>query len=240
MKIPRQDADRTRKSLLAAASELFAERGYHDATITEISERAKANIAAVNYHFGNKETLYKEAWRQSFHDSIKAHPPDGGVDGDASPEQRLAGRVTALLRRITDEDNRAFLIVYKELANPTGLLEEVMQEEMRPLRQSIETMVREVLGPGNSALQVRFCAISIISQCVIPAVINMAEKPASNGDNDSWRVDDIDAYADHVFAFSVAGMGAIKRNAKKGTDTKKTVSHAHGSAMVHGHATHKA
>jgi len=240
MKIPRQDADRTRKSLLAAASELFAERGYHDATITEISERAKANIAAVNYHFGNKETLYKEAWRQSFHDSIKAHPPDGGVDGDASPEQRLAGRVTALLRRITDKDNRAFLIVYKELANPTGLLEEVMQEEMRPLRQSIETMVREVLGPGNSALQVRFCAISIISQCVIPAVINMAERPASNGDNDSWRVDDIDAYANHVFAFSVAGMGAIKRNTKKGTDTKKTVSHARRSAMVHGHATHKA
>ena len=239
MKIPRQDADRTRKSLLAAASELFAERGYRDATITEISERARTNIAAVNYHFGNKETLYKEAWRQSFHDSIKAHPPDGGVGRDASPKQRLSGQVAALLRRITDSGNREFLIVHKELANPTGLLEEVMQEEMRPLRRRIETLVSEVLGPGNSEIQVRFCAISIISQCVIPAFINMAEKPANDGENDSWRVEDIEAYAKHVVAFSLAGMGAIKRNAKKSMGTKETSPHVQDSTKVHGPITDK-
>lgn len=240
MKIPRQDADRTRKSLLAAASELFAERGYRDATITEISERAKANIAAVNYHFGNKETLYKEAWRQSFLDSIKTHPPDGGVHRDASPKQRLSGQVAAFLRRITDNGNREFLIVHKELANPTGLLEEVMQTEMGPLRQRIETLVREVIGPGTTAIQVRFCAISIISQCVIPAFINMVEKPANDGESNSWRVDDIEAYAEHVVAFSLAGMGAIKRNAKKSMATKNTAPHFQDSAMVHGNATHKA
>ncbi len=120
MKIPREDAVRTRKSLLAAASEVFAEKGYRDATIAEICERAKANVAAVNYHFGDKETLYIEAWRHSFSESVKAHPPDGGVSDDAPPEERLRGQVEALLRRIADENNKEFLIVHKELANPTG------------------------------------------------------------------------------------------------------------------------
>ena len=108
MKILRQDAARTQKNLLMAASDIFAEKGFRDATIAEISKRAGTNGAAVNYHFGDKETLYREAWRQSFRDSIKAHPPDGGVDISAPPEQRLAGQVAALLRRINDKDNKEF------------------------------------------------------------------------------------------------------------------------------------
>ena len=210
MKVVRQDTARTRKNLLMAASVVFAEKGYHDSTIAEISERAGTNIAAVNYHFGDKETLYREAWRQSFHESIKTHPPDGGVNMNAPPEQRLAGQVAALLRRINDNDNREFLIVNKELANPTGLLEEVMREEMRPLRRRIMALVREIVGPGKPETEVRFCTVSIISQCVIPAFINIVEKPGTDGENESLRIGDIEAYAEHVINFSLTGMGAVR------------------------------
>jgi TetR/AcrR family transcriptional regulator, regulator of cefoperazone and chloramphenicol sensitivity len=207
MKIPRQDAARTQKSLLIAASDVFAEKGFRDATIAEISKRAKTNVAAINYHFGNKETLYREAWRQSFRDSIKAHPPDGGVDGAAPPQDRLTGVVSALLRRINDKNNREFLIVNKELANPTGLLEEVMHDEVRPLRRRIMGLVAEILGLSKQESAVRFCMVSILSQCVIPAFINMMEKPGARNADESLRVDDIEAYARHVVAFSLAGMG---------------------------------
>jgi TetR/AcrR family transcriptional regulator, regulator of cefoperazone and chloramphenicol sensitivity len=224
MKILRQDTTRTRKSLLTAASEIFAEKGYRDATIAEISKRAEANVAAVNYHFGNKETLYKEAWLQAFRDSIKAHPPDGGVDMSAPPEQRLKSQVASLLRRITDENNREFVIVHKELANPTGLLEEVMREEMRPLRRRIMTLVREILGPGAPEIEVRFCTVGIISQCVIPMHINLVDKPGTEGDSESLRIDDIEGYAEHVVAFSLAGMAAIGRSVKT-TVGKRAVRH---------------
>ena len=36
MKIPREDTARTRGKLLAAAGEIFAEKGFRDATIAEI------------------------------------------------------------------------------------------------------------------------------------------------------------------------------------------------------------
>ena len=48
-----------RQRLLEAAGEVFAARGFREATIREICERAKANGAAVNYHFGEKEQLYR-------------------------------------------------------------------------------------------------------------------------------------------------------------------------------------
>lgn len=213
MKTLRQDSAKTRKSLLTAASEVFAEKGYRDATIVEISERAGTNGAAVNYHFGDKEKLYREAWRQSFRDSLKAHPPDGGVDCEAPAKQRLHGRVVSFLYRITDNSNRAFSIVLKELANPTGLLKEVIPEELQPLRQGIEGLVRDLLGPRPSRIQVTFCAISIIGQCVMSALLNQMDE--DQGEPDSWRTEDIETYAEHVMNFSFAGMRAISNGTEK-------------------------
>ncbi len=215
MKIPRDNALRTRKSLLEAAGWVFAEKGYRDATVAEICERAKANIAAVNYHFGDKETLYREAWRYCFSESIKAHPPDGGVSDNAPPEERLRGRVSALLRRIVDENNREFLFVQKELANPTGLLDEVMREEIWPLHEKMETLVRELLGPHPTEMQVRFCTISIISQCINPMVAMNRRREKGKGKDGAPGIDDLEAYSNHVVKFSLAGIRAIREGIEK-------------------------
>ena len=215
MKILRKGALRTPKSLLAAASEVFAEKGYRDATIAEICERAGANIAAVNYHFRDKETLYREAWRHAFSESVKAHPPDGGMSDSAPPEDRLRGQVTALLHRIADEQSKEFLFVQKELANPTGLLDEVMKQEIRPMHEKMESVVRELLGPRCSDMQVRFCAISIITQCINPAVAMKRRKEKQEGKDGPPGVDDIEAYSEHVVKFSLAGIHAIRDEAEK-------------------------
>jgi len=215
MKIPGKGAAKTYKSLLAAASEVFAEKGYRDATVAEICKRAGANVAAVNYHFGDKETLYREAWRHSFLESIKAHPPEGGVSDNAPLEERLRGRVTALLHRIADESNKDFFIVHKELVNPTGLLEEVMRKELRPLHEKMETLVRELLGPRASVMEVRFCVISIISQCINPMVARRGGKGKREVKDGPPGVDDIEAYSNHVIKFSLAGIRAIRNDTEK-------------------------
>jgi TetR/AcrR family transcriptional regulator, regulator of cefoperazone and chloramphenicol sensitivity len=215
MKIPRKGGAKTREHLLAAAKEVFAEKGYRDATIAEICERARANVAAVNYHFGDKDTLYKEAWRHSFLESVQAHPPDGGVSGDAPPEERLRGHVVSLLRRIADENNKEFWIVQKELANPTGLLEELMEQELRPLHQRTEILVRELLGPGVSDGQVRFCVISIVSQCINPMVARKSGKRGQEGKEGPLEIENTEAYSDHVVKFSLAGIRALRHEAAK-------------------------
>ena len=51
----------TRLQLIIAAGEIFADHGFEGASIRAIAEKAGANIAAINYHFGSKKNLYKEA-----------------------------------------------------------------------------------------------------------------------------------------------------------------------------------
>ena len=55
--------DKTRQRLLEAAGEIFAEQGFRQTTVRDICARAGANVAAVNYHFGDKEKLYSEVLR---------------------------------------------------------------------------------------------------------------------------------------------------------------------------------
>ena len=50
----------TRERLIESATRLFAERGFAKVTVREICKAARANVAAVNYHFGGKNGLYQE------------------------------------------------------------------------------------------------------------------------------------------------------------------------------------
>lgn len=50
----------TRDRLLNTAEQLVAQNGYANTSLREITAKAKANLAAVNYHFGSKEKLVSE------------------------------------------------------------------------------------------------------------------------------------------------------------------------------------
>jgi len=52
--------DRVRENILDHAEELFAERGFFGASIRDITEHADVRLAAVNYHFGTKEELFRD------------------------------------------------------------------------------------------------------------------------------------------------------------------------------------
>ncbi len=47
----------SKRKLLDAAEQLFAEKGFEAVSVRDITQLAKTNVAAVNYHFGNRESL---------------------------------------------------------------------------------------------------------------------------------------------------------------------------------------
>lgn len=213
MRKQRIDGQETRRNLLTAACEIFAKKGFRDATIAEICRRAKANVAAANYHFGGKEALYVESWRFAFEKSLKAYPPDGGVAADAPVEAQLRGRILAIMRRIIDPQSHEFDIFYKEMANPTGLLANAIQESIEPIFRGFAAIVRQLLGPQSAEQEVRLCLMSIRAQCFGPLMRERRRKMASPNplpSSPEWDLDDLDTLVDHVTHFSLAGIRAIR------------------------------
>jgi AcrR family transcriptional regulator len=217
MKPAKRQRNDTQAQLLEAACEVFAKKGYRRATIAEICKRGGANIAAVNYYFRNKESLYAEAWRLAFQRSLEAHPPDGGIPSTASSEERLHGYILSLMRRIIDPENHEFEIVRKELAHPTGLLAEVMRASIEPVGKALSGIVGEMLGHKASDRQVRLCQMSIMAQCLHPMMRERFRKllPAHASEPSPLNAG-IESIAEHVTRFSLAGIQELRRRLDNG------------------------
>ena len=210
----------TQARLLKSACEVFAEKGYREATLAEICERANANIAAANYYFRDKATLYAEAWRRSFQRSLEVYPADGNVPPDAPPEERLRGRIQSILQRIADPQSFEFDILYKELVNQTGLLTDVMQESIEPIRRGLFVLMRELLGENASDLQVQLCQMSIRSQCFDLIIRERRRKRFPEGKKYSvptFPDVDVAVLVDHILRFSLAGIREIRQEIESQT-----------------------
>ena len=208
-----------KERLLQSASEIFAEKGYRDATVAEICERAGANIAAVNYYFGSKEALYVETWRLSFQRSLEKYPPDGGVPANAPAEQRFRGRINSIIRRFSDPQSHEFDIMHKELANPTGLLTQVQQQTIEPLRQGLASVIRELLGEKATEQQVLLCQMSIRAQCFDKLFRERLRKTIRQGEDKAVTLAEsisVDTLVEHVTRFSLAGIREIRRQIESG------------------------
>ena len=62
----KKDAEATREALLAAATAIFADRGYDGATVDAIAVRARVNKAMINYHFLGKRGLHTAILKRDF------------------------------------------------------------------------------------------------------------------------------------------------------------------------------
>lgn len=160
--------ERTRERLLAAAGEVFAERGYRRATVREICRRAGVNPASVNYHFKSKEDLYADVLESAYRQARQKYP-DADVPASAeAAETRLHRFVRTFLLRILDEGRPAWFgkLMAREIVEPTGALDKVIDRAIRPLHEALGTIVGEILGAGAGEAEIRRHVFSIVGQCL--------------------------------------------------------------------------
>jgi TetR/AcrR family transcriptional regulator, regulator of cefoperazone and chloramphenicol sensitivity len=196
----------TRQVLLEVAGEVFAEHGYRNTTVRTICERAGANVAAVNYHFGDKLKLYLEVLRCAHARSVDKYPPDMEVQPTAPAEERLRAFVRSFLLRIFDTGPTAWMgkLMAMEMVNPTAALKRLVEERFRPMAELLYGIVAELLGPAARPAEVRLCGFSIISQCVFH--IHCRSVVEQLYPNQRFDLKQVEQLANHIVRFSLAGL----------------------------------
>jgi len=104
----------TQDRILAAALEVFAERGFDGARMRDIAERAGANLGLLTYYFTDKEELWKAAVTHAFAElgaELSEVLPSGGDDVAALERivRRFVGFVArrpAFMQLMNDEGKR--------------------------------------------------------------------------------------------------------------------------------------
>ncbi len=205
----KQATEDTSQRLLQAAGEVFAEYGFRAATVREICERAGANVAAINYHFRDKETLYGEVIRYASKRVAETYPFDPEPKG-ASPEFRLRALVRTYLMRFFDQ-NLAWYgkLICRELAEPTSFFERIVESDVRHYAQQLTETVREFVGHGISDEQLRMCSNSVAGQCLLYPYTRLIL--ARLYPDDVMTADFIDRLIEHITRFSIAGLRDTRR-----------------------------
>jgi AcrR family transcriptional regulator len=164
----------TQRRILDNACEIFAQKGFKNATIAEICSESDANIAAVNYYFKNKQGLYREVWRYA--SEISEHKYPSTFAKDSAPHDCLREHIKNRILSIFDAGPAGWFprIIHLEMTNPSPINSELFDRFIIPHRVKLEALIRGMLGIEATDQQIRICTINVLSSY---AFINIAQKP---------------------------------------------------------------
>jgi TetR/AcrR family transcriptional regulator, regulator of cefoperazone and chloramphenicol sensitivity len=199
-----------RRRLLEAAGEVFAERGFKGATIQEISQRANANIASVNYHFRDKETLYHEVFRYAVSQSRDAYVQSPFDESERRPAQRLRNELQRRIKSTFRMDRAPWqpMIFFREMLEPTSVLDSLIEETLRPSHDTIEDLVRDLIGPGADKHSIHFCALAIAALYGHFQTVDRYIKRLYPDDH--FGAESADELADLIYRFVLGGIKALR------------------------------
>lgn len=207
------DSAATRERLINAAERLFAELGFRNASVRDITREAGCNIAAVNYHFGGKNNLYREVFlrrlrdlRQKRLESIDAALAAAGDDFDL--EDLLRTFTSAFVEPlITDNAGRLWmLLLAQETIDPQLPPDTFHSEMVVPLQRAFgEALLR--VCPQLDRERAELCAHSLIGQLVHMVQLQRC-LPSDAGP--AWQLPDL---VEHTLRFSAAGIRQLQASA---------------------------
>lgn len=201
-------SDRTRTRLLDVATQVFAEAGYYATTIRDIARRAGTNVAAVNYHFGDKLGLYTEILETRIAPAERTAPVRQALELDGPPEMVLRQAIKAMAHTVCSEQDRdlRMRVIMHELAQPSPAIDHVINKMSRPLYDRFRKLIGRMIGLPIDHEKTRLCTHSVIGQIVHYA--HARPFVARLWPEQKMTPKQLDRIADHIADFSLAYLRA--------------------------------
>jgi AcrR family transcriptional regulator len=195
----------TRERLLSVASRLFAERGFAKVTVRDICRRARANVAAVNYHFHGKTGLYEEVLRSAIQTMRGTTEAAQRAGAGRAPAEQLETFIGIFLQKVVEGRNSwIHQLMMHELSDPTPALDMVVDEVLRPRITYLSGIIARLIGTSEDDPRVSRCLMSVQAQIHALIVRNpiadrlVPDRPVT--------ADGVAAIARHIARFSLAGI----------------------------------
>ena len=167
----RLSAEERRAAILEAASEVFAERGYHGSSIDDIAGPAGISKALIYEHFGSKNELFLSLIGLYAGELFERLAE--GAGGDAPGAERLE-RGLGIFFSFVEERRTAWRMLFREAADPdvSVALERIVEAVTALVADLIaaDPAMQEVEGDEGESRQ----AVEMLAQLLVGAVQSLA------------------------------------------------------------------
>ncbi|MFH8135692.1 TetR/AcrR family transcriptional regulator [Pantoea osteomyelitidis] len=201
----RSDGDITRESILEAAGELIAEKGFAQTTNKEIAKRAGVDLAAINYHFGGRDGLYLAVLTLAHHHYLDGEQLSRLAASELSAEDKLGAFLETFLAKLSNSDAWHGRVFAREMLSPSAQLGDFINTEGAGKIQSVRRIVGEVAGLSEDDPRLLPCMLSVVAPCMMLMVTgNRLPGPVKE-----IYTMQTQALTKHFKLFSLAGLKAV-------------------------------
>lgn len=194
----------SKEKILLSACRLFAEKGFKNTTIRDICKASGSYQISVNYYFGSKENLFKEALLKSFELTGLSKMAELIASVD-DPEEQLRKIVKARvnLSFVDDERSWFFNIIGKEVYTSPIVMREILPQTTELHIQIIKDVLRKI-NPSCDEFQLHYCIFFLMSQAFGIGAFSIPRLKLFNTMTPS--AEDIEKLSDTMSSFLIEGL----------------------------------
>jgi AcrR family transcriptional regulator len=163
-------------------------------------------VAAINYHFGDKQRLYVEAVKRAHLWRVEQAPlPAWGPDTPA--ETKLTDFIRTMLTRMLASDAASWhtALIMRELSHPNSACEELVAESIRPMFLILQGILRELVPAEVSEVKRHQITFSIVGQCLYYRLADPVVRLLISAEE--YGTYDVDHLARHITQWTFASLG---------------------------------
>jgi TetR/AcrR family transcriptional regulator, regulator of cefoperazone and chloramphenicol sensitivity len=160
--------ERARTRLIGEAARIFAEKGYASTSTREICAAARLNVAAIHYHFGGKEGLYREVLLGPIRQLTGAFD---GFDDPALPLAEALRRMLGAFVGVAAEAGAAadahaeqgLRLHLREMVEPSPLYAATVAQHIVPHHEAMARMLGRHIGVTANDDDVHRLAFALVA-----------------------------------------------------------------------------
>lgn len=210
-RITRSDGDQTSRDILEAAGPLFAQAGFAETTAKTIAERAGADVASINYHFGGRAQLYQATLLEAHRRLVSLSELEVLAASNQPAMEKFVQLLDILLDVALQPDGWPAHLLAREVLSPSSHFQVVLDAEIEPKLAVVQRILSEATGiPAGDPALLR-CIVSVAAPCLMLAVA-ASGVPGPVRTLRQMSREDLSA---HMHIFATAGVAAVAHQWKQ-------------------------
>ena len=200
--------DIRKERLVYSAKQAFADKGYHEASVSQIVRQAGIARSTFYQYFDSKLHLFQsilDSFLQDLHESIQ---PISLAPGAPPPMVQLHDNLTRVLELMLGEKELTRILLH-----PTGAQDRTVVERLEEFYGEAAGMIQRSLNLGISMNLIRPCDTRVTSYAIIGAVKEVVFRITSSGEPQP----SVEELAPQLLDFAMGGILVQSHNSLMGT-----------------------
>lgn len=182
----KQEKDQnTEQKILAAAREVFIEKGMDGARMQDIADRAGMNKALLHYYFRSKEKLFEMVFMEQASQFL---PKVGSIMmSDAPLFTKIEQFVEVYIDKLTENPFMPLFILNELNRQPESFILKIWGEKRPPVQMFAMQIVEEVKKGNINPIEPPQLIVNMVSMCIFPFVAKPMIKWVTQMDDEQFK-----------------------------------------------------